>query len=149
MAGAVPAHRRIHYCQLGLHHRGCGHCHCLPQVRIKFLKQNIEYATGKVCSSGKCWEKCSKRFKMSVLIMCPLWHPQTVSVDCFATCAATEFQISIQNLWIINSFGHNTALLTGNSGIEQLLDLIGIQTRQCVCLTEKTHAEACLLGPNE
>lgn len=86
---------------------------------------------------------------MSALIACLLWHPWTVSVDCLATCEATEFQISIWNLWIINSFGQNTALLTGNSGIEQLLELIGIQTRLCVWLTKKTHAEACLLGPFE
>lgn len=78
---------------------------------------------------------------MSVLIACPLWHTWTLSVDCFATCEATEFQISIRNLWITNSFGQNTALLTGNSGIEQLLDLIGIQTQQCVWLTKKTHAK--------
>lgn len=65
---------------------------------------NIQYMTSKVCSRWKHWEKYTHRFQMSALIVCPLRQHRTLSVDCFATCEATEFQISIQNLWIINSF---------------------------------------------
>lgn len=148
MAGAVPSHHRIHYSQLGLHHCSRGHRYCVPQVRIRPLTQQIHYMTRKVCWSWK-HRKYTERFQMSTLIACPLRHPRTLSADCFATCEATEFQISIRNLWIINSFGQNTALLAGNSGTEQLLDLIGIQTRLCVWLTKKTHAQALLLGSIE
>lgn len=99
-----------------------------------------------VCSIWKHWGKYTQRFQMSALIACPLRDHWALSADCFATCEATEFQISIQKLWIINSFVQNTALLTGNSGIEQLLDLIGIQTWLYVWLTEKDTCRSSSAG---
>lgn len=99
-----------------------------------------------VCSIWKQWGKYNQRFQMLALITCPLRDHWALSADCFATCEATEFQISIQNLWIINSFVQNTALLTGNSRIEQLLDLIVIRTWLYVWLTEKDTCRSSSAG---
>lgn len=80
---------------------------------------------------------------MSTLFTFPTNHPRIVSVDCCATCKATERQISPLNLWIVNGFGQNVTLFTGHSMVEQLLGLIGLpswpstQNQLCGCLTTK------------
>lgn len=90
---------------------------------------------------------------MSTLLARPPNHPETLSVDRRATCEATDCQISLLKLWIVNSFGQNATSLTGHSMVEQLLGLIGLPSRPstrnqlCGCLTTKTHMSPCLLGP--
>lgn len=72
----------------------------------------------KIFSSS--WKKKMWLLQMSTLFACPPNHPRTVSVDCYATCEATECQISLLNLKVVNSFGQNATLLTGHSMVEQL-----------------------------
>ncbi len=91
---------------------------------------------------------------MSTLFACPPNHPRTVSADCCATCEATECQISLLNLWIVNSFGQNATLLTGHSMVEQLLGLIGLpswpstQNQLCGSPTTKNPDAPLSAGPN-
>lgn len=91
---------------------------------------------------------------MSSLFACPPNCPGTVSADCFATCEPTECQISLLNLWIVNSFGQNATLLSGNSMVEQLLGLIGLPSRPstqnqlCGCPTTKNPDAPLSAEPN-
>lgn len=92
-----------------------------------FGQQNMfkqwELACRSICGkdfSFKLEKKKIRLLQMSTLFACPPNHPRTVSVDCYATCEATECQISLLNLKVVNSFGQNATLLTGHSMVEQL-----------------------------
>lgn len=91
---------------------------------------------------------------MSSLFVCPLNHPGPSQWIAGSTCGATECQISLLNLWIVNSFGQNVTLLTAHSMVEQLLGLIGLplwpstQNRLCDCPTTKNPDVPLSAGPN-
>lgn len=178
MAGAAAAHRGISYSQLGLPHCSGGHRYRLHQVRIEATRCLTEVWTGGrpawayesgficfypastttqryICRECISFKSKNTQIASNVSLICmSSKSPGTVSVDCGATCEGPECQISLLNLWIVNSFGQNATFLTGHNMAEQLLGLIGLPSRPsthtqlCGCPTTKNPDVPLSAGPN-